>query len=457
MNISLNQIIFSEETPIKKLLESFGKNQHLTGNRGFVIIINSKKICVGTLSDGDVRRYLLNGGSINDHVSLAMNKYFKYISEGDSRNVIVRKFENLFHEQKGVYVLPILSKKKKIRSIINYDELKKSQQLKKKIYAQIPCRISFSGGGLDFTDNINFNSNYVLCSAINKYVKIVCTERDDGKIKIINDNNNEIIIINNLKDLNLRKDFIGKILNFAKPSFGFDMEIYSDVEFGTGLGVSSATIIAILATINKLHNKKQELYSLVEDAYQIERIELNNYGGWQDYYSTAFGGVNWIEMNSKDILVNPLRISDDVSRELQNNLILINLGKRNLNKKKIIKKDIYYKKKYSILMKNISYKLKEFLLKGKLENFAMLMNEAWSLKRQINKNSNISKINNLYSALKKKGGVGGKLLGAGEAGYMLLYVPILKRRNVENLLNKKKIKFENLFFSENGLKVWEAS
>jgi D-glycero-alpha-D-manno-heptose-7-phosphate kinase len=453
----LDKIIFSEGCTIKKVLDSFGKNQHLTNNRGFAIIINSKKKCVGTLSDGDVRRYLLKGGSINNHARLAMNRSFKYINEGDSRNIIIRKFESLFQEQKGVYVLPILNKNNLIKSIINYEELKKFKEIRKEIYVQIPCRISFSGGGLDFSDNINFNSNYVLCSAINKYVKIICRPREDGKIKIINDINNEITIVNDLKDLNSRKDFISKILCFANPSIGFDIEIYADVQFGTGLGTSSATVIAILAAMNKLHNKRRELYSLVEDAYQIERIELNNYGGWQDYYSTAFGGINWIEMNSRDILVNPLKISDDISRELQNNLILVNLGKRILNKKNNINKNIFYKKKNSILMKSISYKLKESLLKGRLENFAILMNDAWTLKKKINKKSNINKINKLYDNLKDKGVIGGKLLGAGGSGYMLLYAPIQKRRNVENLLNKKKLKYENLFFTTSGLKVWETS
>ena len=108
-------------------------------------------------------------------------------------------------------------------------------------------------------------------------------------------------------------------------------------------------------------------------------------------------------------------------------------------------------------MKSISYKLKESLLKGRLENFAILMNDAWTLKKKINKKSNINKINKLYDNLKDKGVIGGKLLGAGGSGYMLLYAPIQKRRNVENLLNKKKLKYENLFFTTSGLKVWETS
>jgi D-glycero-alpha-D-manno-heptose-7-phosphate kinase len=109
------------------------------------------------------------------------------------------------------------------------------------------------------------------------------------------------------------------------------------------------------------------------------------------------------------------------------------------------------------LMKKISLEMKESLLKGKLDNFALLMDKAWSLKKKINKNSDILKINNLYKNLKKAGAIGGKLLGAGGSGYMLIYTPLQKRRNLETLLKKKKIQYENLFFSNNGIETWETN
>jgi D-glycero-alpha-D-manno-heptose-7-phosphate kinase len=457
MNNIIKKITFLENTPIKKILDSFGKNQHLTSGRGFGLILNKKKQCQGTLTDGDVRRYLLRGGSIKDMAKLAMKKSFKYINSFDSRNIILRKFEALLKEQKGVYVLPVLKENNKIVSIINYSELKNFRNYKKTIYTQIPCRVSFSGGGLDFTDNINVNINYILCSTINKYIKVICRTREDEQIKIFNYAQNQTNIFKNLNELGKKNDFISKIINFAQPTTGFEIEIYSDVNFGTGLGSSSATVTAILSTINKLNNYKRELYSLVEDAYQVERIELNNSGGWQDYYSTAFGGINWIEMNSRDILVNPLKISDHILAELQNNLILIKLGTRKLNLKKKKKKKSIYMKINTSLMKKISLEMKESLLKGKLDNFALLMDKAWSLKKKINKNSDILKINNLYKNLKKAGAIGGKLLGAGGSGYMLIYTPLQKRRNLETLLKKKKIQYENLFFSNNGIETWETN
>lgn len=453
----IKKISFSEKAIIKSILDSFGKNQHLTGRRGFALILNKKKQCVGTLSDGDVRRYLLKGGSINDSAKLAMNSFFKYIDSLDSRNIVLRKFEKLLKDKKGVYVLPVLQKNKQIKSIINYEDLKNLKNESKKIYSQIPCRVSFSGGGLDFTDNIDVNTNYILCSTINKYIKVICKARDDEEIKIFNNVLKNKIFIKNFDELKKRKDFISKIINFANPYTGFEMEIYSDVDFGTGLGSSSATVTAILSTIKKLNNQKRELYSLVENAYQVERIELDNYGGWQDYYSTAFGGINWIEMSSKDIIVNPLKISKRILIELQNNMMLINFGARKAKLMKVLKKKTKYKGINNLLMKKISTEMKDSLLKGKLEIFAKLMDKAWNLKKKINNNSNIVKINKFYRNLKKVGVIGGKLLGAGGAGYMLVYIPIHKRKNLEDLLTQEKIEYENLFFSENGLETWEMN
>ena len=106
-----------------------------------------------------------------------------------------------------------------------------------------------------------------------------------------------------------------------------DIEIYSDIEHGTGLGGSSAVVASVIGAINMMDlDLQMNPYEMANLAYQIERIELKNKGG-QDQFSTVFGGFNMIEFMPDTITVNPLRIQRETMLELEYNLLLFRVGK----------------------------------------------------------------------------------------------------------------------------------
>jgi D-glycero-alpha-D-manno-heptose-7-phosphate kinase len=188
-----------------------------------------------------------------------------------------------------------------------------------------------------------------------------------------------------LDDLKNKKgNLIIECIKIMSPQYGFDLEINSDVGMGLGLGGSSALAIGILGALNemKLENKVNK-YSLCNLAYQVERLNAGIVGGWQDFFSTAFGGFNWIEFDKNDIHVDSLNIDQNIINELEYNLLLFNVGKNrnsSILQKKIIKKKLNLNNYNQI--RNVTQKMKKSLLKGNVKEFGDMLDASWQIKKK---------------------------------------------------------------------------
>lgn len=101
--------------------------------------------------------------------------------------------------------------------------------------------------------------------------------------------------------------------------------------------------------------------------------------------------------------------------------------------------------------------MKNFLINGELEKFGKSMDTSWQLKKQLNPRSTNKKLDKIYSEAKKSGVFGGKILGAGQSGYLLLYINSINQSNLINNLSRKNssLEFERINFSSDGLKYWK--
>ena len=118
-------------------------------------------------------------------------------------------------------------------------------------------------------------------------------------------------------------DLIKAAVKIMQPDYGFELETYAEFDPGTGLGGSSAVVVSVLGALNFFRNEQQlDIYQLADLAYQVERIEMNIQGGWQDQYATTFGGFSWIEFRQNEVLVSPLLLQRDTQLELEYNLML---------------------------------------------------------------------------------------------------------------------------------------
>ena len=454
----IKKITFNKDTKIERILSIFNETAKYTDQKGFGVIIDSKNKCIGVVTDGDIRNYLSKGGNQNKKVSTIMKKDFIFGNKNNSYHILLKLFDN------DILHLPILDLNNKLINVINYSELKPKYNNDKKIYrARCPARISFSGGGLDFSKNIIQNKAFLLTSSINKYCYASIKIRNDKKIFIYSNDLNINYKCNNLKSIKFgdKLDLIKSAIIVMAPDFGFEIETFSELDVGTGLGASSSLTIAIVSIFyNILNNNDNDLYKIANLAYKAERQINRLSGGWQDFYAGTFGGFNFIEFDVKDVFVNSLKIKDQIKLELEHNLILFRFGKtRKSNKIQSELKKRINNKQYNEIsseMNKLTVKMKNEFIKGNISEFSKLILKNWEIKKQYNPNVSNKSIETIFKEAKKIGAISYKLLGAGKSGYLLFYIDSKNKNKLINFLKKKKIFFENFNFSDTGLQNWQT-
>lgn len=457
-------ITFKEQDKISKVINVFNKTAPYTDSKGFGVVINKSKRCIGVITDGDIRR-VFNKKKYNT-IKNVYSKNFSFAKKSLSKTAILQIFEKLINNKNYHLSLPVLDNKKKVFDIINYNHFLSEDRYPKCIRVKIPARVSFVGGGTDFSEYLNKNKSYILSAAIQKFLTVSLYPRKDEKIIINNYSNNKSFKFKDFSQLKSHKknDLVVNLLKNKNLNTGFDLEIYSDFEPQTGLGGSSILSLAILKALSLLKNKEEiDDFSLINEAYKIERLDSKIKGGWQDYLSSISGGFNWIDLYQSNFFINRLRVDKKTQLELENNLLLIKLGKRKnsgyIQAKKLLsyKKNPKSKKNYFNKIRNLSINMKNFLINGDLEKFGESMDRSWYLKKQLNPISSNKKLDKFYNLARKNGVLGGKILGAGQSGYLLIYVNSIYQSKLISKLKKviSSIKIQRITFSNDGLKYWK--
>ncbi len=336
------------------------------------------------------------------------------------------------------------------------------------IRSKAPLRISFCGGGTDLEHYYNVNGGVVLNATINKFAYGSFFERQDDAKKIFS-YDYKILIELNKKDplsLNGEMDLVKSIIkNFevsGRNFWGFEMYLNSDAPPGSGLGSSSTMAVALVGLLKNYFSIPITEYEVAELAYKIERKDLKIVGGKQDQYAASFGGFNLIEFYKDKVIVNPLRISRNTINELEYNLILCYTGKTRLSSNIVQKQIDYYNDNRTDTvtsmkeMKDLTIEMKNALLVGKLDDFAEMLHIAGEQKKRMNPLATNSFIDELYDEARKSGVIGGKVLGAGGGGYLLLYCPIQKRASVTEKLEKLGGNVISFCFESHGMQTWNA-
>jgi len=218
----------------------------------------------------------------------------------------------------------------------------------------------------------------------------------------------------------------------------------------------------VLGALNYFRNEQQlDIYQLSDLAYQVERIDMKLKGGWQDQYATTFGGFSWIEFRKSEVIVSPLLLQRNTILELEYNLMLFRLG-GSRSSSEIQKSNISDIDKNSVKQKSfkemiqLAVEMKESLLKGNVKHFADLLHKSWMLKIKMNNGVTNEFVEDCYNAAKELGALGGKLLGAGGSGYLLIYASPLYQKKIKSTLAKKGAIQEMFKFGKNGLEVWST-
>ncbi len=330
--------------------------------------------------------------------------------------------------------------------------------------AKAPLRISFCGGGTDVSPYPEERGGVVLSSTVDKYAYATLRPRKDDRLRIrsldydivANYHRSELVYDGEL-------DLVKAVARqFELPS-GADLFIHSDAPPGSGLGSSSTMCVALMGVFMEWLGRPLTSYEIAEATYHVEREELKIAGGRQDQYAATFGGFNYIEFLAGVTVVNPLRIRPELKAELEYNLLLCYTGQTRLSANIVASQTRSFQEKRKPVvqaldrMKGLAQEMKTALLLGELPEFGRLLHTAWTEKKQLDDKISSGRIDNLYTLARRHGALGGKILGAGGGGYLLLFVPFTKKHRVARVLTEAGGEVVPFSFTEGGLATWSVN
>jgi D-glycero-alpha-D-manno-heptose-7-phosphate kinase len=330
------------------------------------------------------------------------------------------------------------------------------------IRAKAPVRLSFAGGGTDFTRHFENGGGAVVSATIDRYCQATISLRNDARITIHSLDSDVTVEMDSVDDIEYdgNLDLLKAAIRVVRPQFGFDLYTDSDVPLGSGLGGSSSMAVAVVGVLYHLMEGHLEEHLVADLAYQAERVDIGIMGGWQDQYAAAFGGFNFLEFTPGEVIVHPLRISDRVRSELESNLLMCFTG-RTRDSGDLHAADAPDPQTRNNLdlhsqMIDLAQATKESLLTGHLVRFGQLLNDAWQAKKQYGERITNSRIDHLYAVARENGALGGKLLGAGDGGYLLFYCDPLTRHRTVKALEGEGVDMMGFKFDDRGVRVWRS-
>jgi D-glycero-alpha-D-manno-heptose-7-phosphate kinase len=334
--------------------------------------------------------------------------------------------------------------------------------------ARAPLRVSFSGGGTDMPFYYTEHGGAVLASTINRYTTVTLAPGSDHGAVSLASLDYDLTVKYRLDE----KPAYDGVLDLAKAAIrrlvpadfhgGFDVYVQSDAPAGSGLGGSSSLTLALIGTLAELTGAALDHYQLAELAYEVERVDLGMKGGKQDQYGIAFGGFNFIEFAREEIVVHPLRIPPELLRDIECHLLLCYTGRTRLSAGLISRQEELVREKRPetlaglARLRTLCYEMRNALLRGRLGDFAELLNEEWRQKVAANPHVTTPAIDEMLAVARQNGALGGKLLGAGAGGYLLLFCEVNRKRKVYQALEQLGGQFMNFSFVKDGLSVWRS-
>ncbi len=334
------------------------------------------------------------------------------------------------------------------------------------VRSKAPLRLGLAGGGTDLDVYASKYVGYVLNATISLYAHTTLEPLDNGKIIFESLDGDERVELESEEflELNGEMDLYKGIYNrvvkdFIKKPLSFKLTTYSDVPSGSGLGGSSTLVVSILKAFVEWLNLPLGEYDIARLAYEIEREDIGIIGGAQDQYAATFGGFNFMEFYAdKRVIVNPLRVKNWIIDELQESMILYFTGIRRSasviekEKENVLKKEKSLEAMHEV--KEDAVKMKEYLLKGEIENFAKILGKSWEAKKRVSSAISNSEIDRIYNLAMENGAYSGKVSGAGGGGFMFFMVEPTKKYHLTNLLNKQGGQVFNFQFTKEGTKGW---
>ena len=305
------------------------------------------------------------------------------------------------------------------------------------IISRTPFRISFFGGGTDYPAWFKGHGGKVLTSTINRYCYITVRYLPsffDQRHRVVW---SKIETVNAVEEI--QHPVVRASLEFMNIQRGVEIHHQGDLPARSGLGSSSAFTVGLLHSLAALTEKRTSKKHLADDAIFIEQQLLAEAVGIQDQIQVAHGGLNVINISRDGAYrVSPVTISSPRIQELESHLMLFFTGISRFASdiaraqiKVIPDKAREFSQLHAMVDRGVD------ILSGQepINNFGHLLSEAWAIKRGLADTISNARIDSLYELAMSAGATGGKLLGAGGGGFMLLFAPPERQAGIREALS----------------------
>ena len=290
------------------------------------------------------------------------------------------------------------------------------------IITKTPFRMSFFGGGTDYPDYYKEHGGSVLSTTFDKYCYVTVRHLPrffDYTSQVSYAKIERVKSIDEIEHPAVREAM--KYLDMHELQISYD----ADLPARSGLGTSSSFAVGLLNAFHALKGQYADKMKLAREAIYLERELCREDGGVQDQVAVAFGGLNRIDFNSDSISVQPVVISKERKKQLNDNLMLFFTGFARFSKEiaKEQKAELHNRLVELGEIKRLVNDAEEILRTKSvsLDEFGRLLDYTWKLKRGITKSISNDALDDIYACAVKNGALGGKLLGAGGGGFFVFY------------------------------------
>lgn len=320
------------------------------------------------------------------------------------------------------------------------------------IVSKTPLRMSFVGGGSDLPAFYREEMGAVLSTSIDKYMYICINRKFDGRIRISYTRTEEVE-----RREEVEHPLVREALDLVGIDGGIEIASMADIPSkGSGLGSSSTYTVGLLNALYAYRNQFAPKEKLASQACEIEIDRCGEPIGKQDQYAAAYGGLNLIRFHPDDsVSVDPVICKPSLLQEMEDSTLVFFTGRTRsasavLSNQSAAMKTID-RRMLMRRMVQLAFEMKEQLESGTLEHLGNLLDENWRLKAQLTSGITDPQIDAWYASGIAHGALGGKLLGAGNGGFMMFYAPQERHAQIRAALSElEPIKFR---FDRTGAQI----
>jgi D-glycero-alpha-D-manno-heptose-7-phosphate kinase len=323
------------------------------------------------------------------------------------------------------------------------------------IISQTPLRVSFFGGGTDYPEYYRRHGGATLAATINKYTTITVhriTQLVDHSLRVHYSRVEAVRAVDEIDHPSARE-----CLRFIGVDSGIEIHYVADLPARTGLGSSSSSTVGLLHALHAFAGRMVTREQLAREAVHVEQNLIRGRVGSQDQYACAFGGlVHLVFEPSGRVHVTPVAVTPERLGALERRLLLLYTGIQRhahevLDEQTARTQSGENDADLGKLAQLVPLGLEILTSGDRLTDFGVLLHEGWTLKRRLSSRVTTAWIDEVYERARGAGAVGGKLLGAGGGGFLLLYVEPEERQRV--LVAVPELREVTFAFEDSGSRI----